>query len=145
NLLRIAYSVNKSTEYAIRNTNQETLMSYNLGIIILSVSDLQQAREFYSHKLGLPEVPELTDDHFIAVATANGGLLGLRLAGFGPSAKPGAVEIGLEVDDVDATWRDWQAKGLTDITAPADTPFGRACDAHDPDGHPLSIYHLEKR
>jgi len=48
----------------------------------------------------------------------------------------------LEVDDVDATWRDWQAQGLTGLTNPADTDFGRAFEAHDPDDNPLSIYQL---
>ena len=120
-------------------------MSYNLGIIILSVRDLQQAREFYSHKLGQPVVPELSDDHFLVVALSNGGLVGLSQLPVGKTVQPGAVEIGLEVPDVDITWREWQSQGLTGMTDPADTDFGRSFDAHDPDGNPLSIYQLGKR
>jgi catechol 2,3-dioxygenase-like lactoylglutathione lyase family enzyme len=117
-------------------------MSYQLGIIILSVRDLQQSRAFYSQKLGLPPVAQLSDDHFQVVALANGSLMGLSQLTPGQASQPGAVEIGLEVPDVDAAWRDWQTQGLTGMTDPANTDFGRAFEAHDPDGHPLSIYQL---
>ena len=119
-------------------------MRYNLGIVILSVRDLATAQNFYSHQLGLPIVPALTSDHFVVVALANGSLIGLSQLAPDQTVQPGAVEIGLEVADVDATWRDWQAHGLTGATDPVDTDFGRAFDAHDPDGNPLSIYQLRK-
>jgi len=117
-------------------------MRYNLGIIILSVRDLAASRAFYSQKLGQPVLPEMSDDHFLVVALSNGCLVGLSQLAPDKTVQPGAVEIGLEVDDVDATWRDWQAQGLTGLTNPADTDFGRAFEAHDPDGNPLSIYQL---
>ena len=117
-------------------------MRYNLGIILLSVRDLPASREFYSLKLGLPVVPQLSDDHFVVVALANGGLVGLSQLAPDRPLQSGAVELGLEVPDVDAAWREWQAAGLVGMTAPADTDFGRSFDAHDPDGHPLSIYQL---
>ena len=117
-------------------------MSYKLGIVILSVRDLQQSRAFYSHKLGQPVVDQMSDDHFLVIALANGSLMGLSQVPAGQAIQPGSVEIGLEVPDVDAAWRDWQAQGLTGMTDPANTDFGRSFDAHDPDGHPLSIYQL---
>ena len=117
-------------------------MRYNLGIIILSVRDLAAARAFYSEKLGQPVLPEMSNDHFVMVALSNGCLVGLSQLAAGQTVQPGAVEIGLEVDDVDATWRDWQAQGITGATEPADTDFGRGFEAHDPDGNPLSIYQL---
>jgi catechol 2,3-dioxygenase-like lactoylglutathione lyase family enzyme len=117
-------------------------MSYKLGIVILSVRDLQQSRAFYSQKLGQPVLEQMSDDHFIVVALANGSLIGLSQLAAGQTVQPGAVEIGLEVPDVDAAWRDWQAQGLTGMTDPANTDFGRSFDAHDPDGNPLSIYQL---
>ena len=120
-------------------------MSYKLGIVILSVRDLQQSQAFYSQKLGQPVLEEMSDDHFLVVALSNGCLVGLSQLAPGKSVQPGAVELGLEVADVDAAWRDWQAKGFTGMTDPADTPFGRAFDAHDPDGHPLTVYQLASR
>jgi catechol 2,3-dioxygenase-like lactoylglutathione lyase family enzyme len=120
-------------------------MSYNLGIVILSVSDLQKSRDFYSHKLGLPVVEEQSSEHFIAMAPANGGLIALSPVAPGKAVQPGGVELGLEVADVDATWREWRRLGLSGMSEPADTPFGRSFDAKDPDGHPLSIYQLGKK
>ena len=120
-------------------------MSYKLGIVILSVRDLPRAKAFYTETLGQPELPEMSDDHFIVVALDNGCLIGLSPLAPGETGRPGVVELGLEVADVDATWREWQAKGLTGMTDPSDTPFGRSFDAHDPDGNPLSIYQLARR
>ena len=120
-------------------------MSYKLGIVILSVRDLEQSKAFYSQKLGQPVLAEQSDDHFVVVALSNGCLVGLSQLAPGQAVQPGAIELGLEVADVDAAWREWRAKGLTGMTDPADTPFGRAFDAHDPDGNPLSIYQLARR
>jgi len=117
-------------------------MSYKLGIVILSVRDLQQSKAFYSQKLGQPVLEDQSSERFITIALANGCLIGLSPLAPGQAVQPGAVELGLEVADVDAAWRDWRAKGLAGMTDPADTPFGRAFDAHDPDGNPLSIYQL---
>ena len=117
-------------------------MSYKLGIVIVSVRDLQQSKNFYSQKLGQPVLEEQSSDHFVTIALANGCLVGLSQLAPDKTVQPGAVELGLEVADVDATWRDWKAKGLNGMTDPADTPFGRSFDAHDPDGNPLSIYQL---
>jgi predicted enzyme related to lactoylglutathione lyase len=55
---------------------------------------------------------------------------------------PVGIELSLEVEDVDATWRAWQAKGVQTLSAPQDFPFGRAFDAQDPEGHLLNIYKL---
>ncbi len=120
-------------------------MTYKLGIAILSVRNLQQSADFYSQKLGLPILPGMTSDHFITLALANGCLLGLSQLAPDQTVQPGAVEVGLEVEDVDTTWREWQARDLTGMTSPSDTDFGRSFDAHDPDGHPLSIYMLARR
>ena len=47
-------------------------MTYNLGIIILSVRDLGQARKFYSEQLGHPVLDQMSNDHFVMVALSNG-------------------------------------------------------------------------
>jgi predicted enzyme related to lactoylglutathione lyase len=120
-------------------------MSYKLGIAILSVRDLQQSKNFYSQKLGQPVLEDQSSEHFVTIALSDGSLLGLSPLAPGQSVQPGAIELGLEVPDVDAAWRDWKSKGLTGMTDPVDTPFGRSFDAHDPDGNPLSIYQLARR
>lgn len=116
-------------------------MNLTLGIVILHVQDVQQARAFYVDMLGLPIVPELSGGHFITVRPSNSTQLGI-------TAEPGVVsgqssaEIGFQVTNVDALYREFQGKGIPLLNAPQDFPFGRAFDARDPDGNKLSIYAL---
>ncbi len=121
-------------------------MSYTLGITIIYVRDIQKVTQFYTEIMGLPVVKEQSSDTFVALATAGGALVALQDASRNKSyekVNAGGIELGFEVEDVDATWRDWQAKGAQTLTSPADFPFGRAFDAQDPEGHLISIYKLK--
>ncbi len=116
-----------------------------LGIAILFVKDIKKVSQFYTEVVGLSVVKEQSSDTFIALATGTETLLALEdVSRAKPYEKPapGGIELGLAVDDVDATWREWQAKGIQTLSAPEDFPFGRAFDAQDPEGHLLSIYKL---
>ena len=48
------------------------------------------------------------------------------------------MELSFAVDDVDGTWRRWQAQGVNLVGEPVDLPFGRYFMAQDPEGHYLS-------
>ena len=120
-------------------------MNYTLGITILHARDMQTAKRFYTEALDLPLVEELSSPQFVTLRLNGETLLGLEdVAGakFGQTAQPGTVEIGWKVDDGDATYNQWQAKGIPKLTEPQDFPFGRAFDAQDPEGHLLSVYRL---
>ena len=52
-------------------------------------------------------------------------------------AARGGVEVYLEVDDADASYRDWSARGVEMVTEPHDEPFGRTFAFRDPDGRIL--------
>jgi predicted enzyme related to lactoylglutathione lyase len=120
-------------------------MNYKLGITIIYVRDIKKVSKFYTEVLGLPVVKEQSSDTFVALATTGGTLIALEdVSRAKPYEKPApaGIELGLEVEDVDATWRDWQAKGVKTLSEPEDFPFGRAFDAQDPEGHLLSIYKL---
>ena len=116
-------------------------MNFKLGIVILHVRDFDKARAFYVDTLGLPVVPHLSDDHFVTVQPQNSTQIGI-------TAEPGIVngqsstEIGFEVDDVDALYREFQSQNIPLLSAPQDFPFGRAFDVQDPDGNKLSLYKL---
>lgn len=116
-------------------------MKYKLGMVILHVKDLKQARTFYADTLGLPVVPEASDDNFIVLQPAGEAQIGVTIA---PSTAngPGSTEVAMEVNDVDHIYREWKTRGVTLLTEPADFPFGRAFDAQDPEGHRLSVYKL---
>jgi catechol 2,3-dioxygenase-like lactoylglutathione lyase family enzyme len=120
-------------------------MRYGLGIVILYARDLERARHFYTEVVGLPTIEPLSGPGFVAFATAHGSPLAVQDAATVPPAlvaAPGGVELGLEVEDVDAVWRDWTAKGVRMEEEPADQPFGRAFRARDPEGHLLNVYRL---
>lgn len=114
-------------------------MKYRLGMIILHVQDLHRSRAFYTNTLGLPIVPEFSDDHFIVVQPAGDAQIGITTAP-GTASGPSSTELALEVSDVDSIYREWKMQGVTLLTEPADFPFGRAFDAQDPDGNKLSIF-----
>jgi predicted enzyme related to lactoylglutathione lyase len=120
-------------------------MNLKPGIVILVTRDLQQARSFYVEKLSLPVIEPLSSPTFITIGTAGDCQIALQSATAGQTAEPGNTELGFEVDDVDAVWHEWKARGVTTMTDPADMPFGRAFDAQDPDGHRLSVYALKER
>ena len=123
-------------------------MRYGLGIVNLFVRDLERARAFYTETLGLPVIAELSGPAFVALRPAHRSPIALQDTATVPPelvGAPGGVEIGLEVEDVDAVWRDWAGKGVTIVEGPRDYPYGRAFLAHDPEGHRLNVYRLAGR
>jgi len=118
-------------------------MNYTLGITILFVRDLAAERQFYAETIGLPLIGDGSSDNFALFAMAGEAQLGLQSAATAPGGKPtppGGSQLGLIADDVDAVYRDWQAKGVELLSTPQDFPFGRAFDARDPEGHLLNVY-----
>src|SRR5262245_49863922 len=125
-------------------------MNSKLGITIIYVRDIQKMSRFYTETLGLSVVKEQTAETFVTLSAGGTWLALADVAGPWVSRKlhllpaqgettlvPVGIELSFEVDDVDATWREWQAKGVPTLAAPQDFPFGRAFDAQDPEGHLL--------
>jgi catechol 2,3-dioxygenase-like lactoylglutathione lyase family enzyme len=121
-------------------------MNYKPGIVIFMARDLERARSFYADTLGLLIID--TEPNFITLSTAGDCLIGLQSTASlkpGETAEPGSTELGLEVSDADAAWRELKARGVTTLTDLADMPFGRTFDLRDPDGHLLTIYRPNQR
>jgi predicted enzyme related to lactoylglutathione lyase len=125
-------------------SNNKTAIK-SLGIVMLYVHDLAKSKTFYTEVVGLPVVPEMSDENFIALAPAQGSLIALENANLLPAgqAKPaGSFEIGFEVEDVDAVYAQWISQGVAIVSGPEDMPFGRTFLAKDPDGHYITVYRL---
>ena len=133
-------------------------MNHKLGIAIIYVRDIQKMSQFYTEVLGCTVIKEQTNETFVTLAAGGTWIALADIAGPWVSRKlallpgkrdmtiaPVGIELSLEVEDVDAAWRDWQAKGAKTLTSPQDFPFGRAFDAQDPEGHLLNIYKLRAR
>ena len=87
-------------------------MTYKLGIVTLFTRNMAKARAFYTGLLGLQEVPEFFNETFAFLRLAGGTPIVLwDVASLPPgiAGSPGGVELGLEVEDVNAVWNEWKA------------------------------------
>ncbi len=115
----------------------------SMRIVILYVRDLQKSKKFYAEVVGLPVIEAQSEEHFILLDSGSNTFLGLEdlsVVPAGRAKEAGSVEIGFTVEDVDATYADWKARGIELIQEPDTMPFGRNFMAKDPDGHYLTIY-----
>ena len=122
----------------------------NLNYMILYVGDVQKSKAFYTEILGMEVMEALSSPTFVTLRPAGGAMIGLqdktasRLPP-GKETQSGSIELSFEVDDVDATWKHWQANNVEIVSEPLDLPFGRYFLAKDPEGHYLSAYRFGKK
>lgn len=120
----------------------------NLNFIIIYVNDIHTAKTFYTETLGLTVWEAQSSETFVSIRSEGGAIIGLqdRQAAKLPAKadQPGSVELSFEVADVDATWAEWQAKGVNLLTPVLPLPFGRYFMAKDPEGYYLSVYHFNQ-
>lgn len=120
-------------------------MQYRTGLVSLYTQDVARLKAFYADTLGIPVVDQLSGPAFVFLAPASGTPIAIRDARElpeGTPTDPGSTEIGLMVDDVDAAYNDWKARGLPVRSEIVDMGAGRMFAAQDPDGHRLSVYTL---
>jgi len=114
------------------------------NFIILYVDKPQESGTFYSALLG--RAPVDASPTFVLFALDNGLMLGLwsrQTVEPSPGASGGGAEVAFTVGDfvsVDATYSDWQMRGLKILQKPCDMDFGRTFVALDPDGHRLRVF-----
>lgn len=114
-------------------------MNY-LGIV---VKDIAAATAFYCDTLGITvDEAESTPGYFTQFKLDGGAILALQTNTISPDNL--AFVPGLLVDDVDATYATWQAKGVQMIDEPNDKPFGRTFLFRTPEGHVLRAYQAPK-
>jgi len=115
-----------------------------IGVVMLGVTDVARAVEFYRDKLGMTVQHQNAEFAFL-----NGG--GVTLALALPLAKNspqmvGATEIVFSVEDVRAAYEALRARGVEFIIEPrVVNPPMWAANFTDPDGHRLSIFGPERK
>ena len=121
---------------------------YNLGMITLFCRHVAETKSFYVNNLGLTVIREMSSPTFATLMTNGGSLIGLqdvKTSLGGQTSTHGEVELGLEVEDVDATYKEWKENHAEVTSPPMDLPFGRSFQGKDPEGHPLRVYNTKKR
>jgi catechol 2,3-dioxygenase-like lactoylglutathione lyase family enzyme len=124
-------------------------MSFKVGTIMLYVSDVARSKEFYTRVLNAKVLPDFASEGFAMLQLPDSPPLALFDASQGlppgVSASPGGFELDIEVEDIEAIYKDWQAKNVELITEIFGQGAVRLFYAKDPDGHPLAIYHMDRK
>jgi len=124
-------------------------MFKQIDYTMVVVSDMKRSIEFYRDKLGLPlklESPEWTEFQTgsTTLALHGGGVAPSGPPAGDPSKQAGHCSIGFNVDDVDKTYAELQAKGIRFVMPPTQREGEgiKLAVAIDPDGLPVSFAQL---
>jgi predicted enzyme related to lactoylglutathione lyase len=112
-------------------------MFKGLTYAIVTTDDVPRARRFFTEKLGLGTEDDMGDT-FSQFTTRAGSLWAVMARP--EHAAPGTAELYLQVDDADAAYKLWQARGVDMVTEPHTEPFGRTFAFKDADGRVLHAY-----
>lgn len=113
-------------------------MNTNMNFLGIIVNDLPATTRFFTETLGykLNEAESL--DYYSQLQDAGGATIGL-FSDY-PAAAEQRFDPSLMVDDVDATFAEFKAKGVEMVTEVVDMPFGRTFLFRTPEGHVLRIW-----
>src|SRR5438067_2387059 len=120
-------------------------MNYAFGMLSLYVRDVEKAKAFYTGFLGMKVIPALSGPSFVFLQPIEGTPIALQDVTALPPGVPaqaGGFELNFEVEDLDATYQEWKAKGVEVLTEATDMGAGRFFRAKDTEGHVLSLYQL---
>lgn len=112
-------------------------------VFIVYVNDAPSAARFYGDLLHLS--PDLETPGYISFNLGSGADLSLWSGQFDHLSPdvPRTSEVCLALpggpDELDETFHEWQAKGVTILEEPHDAVFGRTFLAADPDGNRIRV------
>jgi predicted enzyme related to lactoylglutathione lyase len=118
-------------------------MNHGFGMLSLYVQDVEKSKAFYTEFLGMKLLPAFSSPTFVFLQPSDGTAIALQdvaLLPAGVPAQPGGFELNLEVEDLDAAFQEWKAKGIEVLSEVTDMGAGRFFRAKDPEGHVLSVY-----
>ena len=117
-------------------------MLLGLNFVMLHVPDIEQARAFYTEKLGL--FVEDQQPGFVQFKQHAGmGAIFALEEDAGASPYQG-VELWWMVDNADATYATLVSNGVENASQPTDEPFGRAFTVKDPAGNRINMFQPPK-
>lgn len=103
----------------------------------LPVGSLERSRDWYIATLGLAVEFEVPDRRTVALGDSAGFALFLQEK---PAARPDGVALWFQVDDVDATFAQWSARGVAFAHGPQKVFWGYGAELADPDGYLVRLW-----
>ena len=106
--------------------------------LAIPVTDVARSRGWYVDTLGLKIEFEVPDRRTVALQDSDGFTIFLAQAD--APVRPTGYALYFQVNDVDATFRDWAGRGLAFSHPPAKTYWGYGAELKDPDGHLVRLW-----
>ncbi len=107
-------------------------------VAMLVCADLERSRGFYRDVLGL-KLKSGDEQQWAEFDLGNGATLVLHPKTELVAVRPGSLQLGFTVDNVDRFIADCAAFNVPVFQDPYDEPFGRIAVIGDPDGYPIQI------
>jgi catechol 2,3-dioxygenase-like lactoylglutathione lyase family enzyme len=114
------------------------------SVVMLVCSDLKRSRDFYRDVLELPVLQDLPKRP-VRFTLGNAMVLSLHRKSDVLAVRPGSLQLGFIVGNVDEFVAGCVARGVPVFQDPYDEPFGRVAIISDPDGYPLQVATLSRR
>jgi catechol 2,3-dioxygenase-like lactoylglutathione lyase family enzyme len=114
------------------------------SVVMLVCADITRSRDFYRDVLELPVLQDLPKRP-VRFALGGGAVLSLHRKSDVLAVRPGSLQLGFIVANVDEFVSGCVARRVPVFQDPYDEPFGRIAIVGDPDGYPLQVATLKKR
>jgi catechol 2,3-dioxygenase-like lactoylglutathione lyase family enzyme len=108
------------------------------AVVLLVCADLERSRAFYRDVLGLKAARE-SGPSWANFALGDGSTLSLHAKTDLLAVRPGSLQLGFAVENVDTFVADCTQLGVPVFQDPYDEAFGRVAIIGDPDGYPIQI------
>ena len=103
----------------------------------LPVASLDRSRDWYMATLGLKVEFEVPDRRTVALQDGDGFAIFLQEK---PGVAPNGIALWFQVDDVDAVFAQWTARGVTFGHGPQKNFWGYGAELADPDGYLVRLW-----
>jgi catechol 2,3-dioxygenase-like lactoylglutathione lyase family enzyme len=121
-------------------------MDFKLELVIVPVSDVDRAKDFYVDKVGFnPDQDNVVGDLRFVQLTPPGSACSIAIGKGLTEAAPGSVDsLQMVVADIEAAKTELEGRGL-DVGEVQDFPWGRFLFFSDPDGNRWAVQQLPER
>lgn len=106
--------------------------------LAIPVSDMARSRDWYVGTLGLEVEFEIGERRAVALRDSDGFAIFLQQAE-GP-IRPGGCALWFQVDDVEATFAAWAARGVVFAHGPRKSFWGYGAELADPDNYLIRLW-----